>query len=169
MTIRKNFIISALRVLTLLGVTVSLSAFSAPTDKPYDMGVTMTGTTSVAWPFSTNPEASPVFWMSYRVVITNLGPSTGVADAYFSGANGHITSIISSSGCAATGVASCRVSLKPGAQATVNASTVLYATQGWIFPTSVYGSVNLVDVPSDRYTDTNVTNNSAGLTLPFQR
>lgn len=158
MTITKKIIISALRVLSLLGVTASLSAFAAPTDKPYDMGVTMTGTTSVAL---------PVFKMVYTVVITNLGPSTGVADAYFSGANGLTATIISSSGCIATGGASCRVSLKPGAQATVTASTQLYTTTGWGYPTSIYGSVNLVDVPNDRYIDTNATNNSAGLTLSF--
>ena len=157
MTIRKNLIISALQVLSLLGLTVSLSAFSAPTDKSYDMGVTMTGTTSVAL---------PVFKMTYTVVITNLGPSTGVADANFSGTNFTAT-IISSSGCVVTGGSSCRVTLKPGAQATVTASTQLFTTTGWGYPTSISGSVNLVDVPSDRYIDTNVTNNSAGLTLPF--
>ena len=158
MTIKKNIIISALRVLSLLGVTASLSAFAAPTDKSYDMGMTITGTTSVAL---------PVFKLVYTVVITNLGPSTGVADAYFSGANGAPASIISASGCAVTGGSSCRVTLKPGAQATVTASTQLYTTTGWGYPTSIYGIVKLDDVPNDKYIDSNVANNYRMLTLSF--
>ena len=126
-----------------------------PTTGDYDMGITLTGSTS--YPIFDHPNS---YGVSYNATITNHGPGIGVADIYFKDPVSIGYSSIYISNCVATGRYGCRATLASGAQATVTAST---ANVG--LGTNTLFNIFLTDVLGDTLIETNSANNSASLSL----